>query len=168
MTRATFTEREIALLLQEIRRRGDSRYDHRLHGVLLVARNLSCPNVAELLDEAPRTVEYWVQRFKERGLLGLTDKARPGRPSRLPPDDLRLLAAALTQPPRDSGVVVDEWDGHTVQDWIKKRFGQSVSTRQAQRLLRRYGPGDQGRSAKWCGRQDNASPYPIPVALALR
>ena len=138
MNKATFTEHEITLLADQIRRSGDSRYDHRLHGVLLVARNLSCPKVAELLGEAPRTVEYWVQRFKERGLQGLADRARPGRPSRLAPEDLRQLAAALSKPPRGTGPEPDEWDGQGVRDWIINQFGKSVSTRQAQRLLRRY------------------------------
>jgi hypothetical protein len=32
----------------EIRRSEESRYDHRLHGVLLVAQGMSCPEVAGL------------------------------------------------------------------------------------------------------------------------
>jgi len=41
-------------LQDEIRRTEESRYDHRLHGVLLVAHGMTCPEVAALL-EAP----YW-------------------------------------------------------------------------------------------------------------
>jgi hypothetical protein len=33
-------------LQQEIQRSEESRYDHRLHGVLLVAQGLTCPEVA--------------------------------------------------------------------------------------------------------------------------
>ena len=51
-------------LQQEIQRSAESRYDHRLHGVLLVAQGLTCPEVGRLLGDAPRTVEYWVRRFK--------------------------------------------------------------------------------------------------------
>ena len=65
-------------LQDEIRRSGEARYDHRLHGVLLVAQGLSCPQVAHLLGDAPRTVEYWVQRFEKEGLSGLVG----GRASR--------------------------------------------------------------------------------------
>ncbi len=43
-------------LHDEIRRSEDSRYDHRLHGVLLVCSGLSCYAVAELLGQSPRTV----------------------------------------------------------------------------------------------------------------
>src|SRR2546428_8379657 len=48
-------------LQDEIRRTEESRYDHRLHGVLLVAHGRTCPEVAALLGDAPRTVEYWIR-----------------------------------------------------------------------------------------------------------
>jgi len=75
-------------LQDEIRRSAESRYDHRLHGVLLVAQGVNCCRVAELLGDAPRTVEYWVRRFEEKGLAGLQEGQRPGRPSRLNPQQV--------------------------------------------------------------------------------
>ena len=53
-------------LQDEIRRSEESRYDHRLHGVLLVAQGMTCPEVGRLLGDAPRSVEYWVRHFEER------------------------------------------------------------------------------------------------------
>jgi transposase len=70
-------------LQQEIQRSEESRYDHRLHGVLLVAQGMTCPEVARLLGDAPRSVENWVHRFDQEGLAGLTEGERSGRPSRL-------------------------------------------------------------------------------------
>ena len=68
-------------LQDEIRRSEESRYDHRLHGVLLVAQGMTCPQAARLLGDAPRSVEYWVQRFEKDGLGGLVEAERPGRPA---------------------------------------------------------------------------------------
>jgi hypothetical protein len=45
-------------LQDEIRRSRESRYDHRLHGVLLVTLGMSCPELSSLLGDSPRTVEY--------------------------------------------------------------------------------------------------------------
>src|SRR5882762_2883677 len=42
-----------------MQRSEESRYDHRLHGVLLVAQGMTCPEVARLLGDAPRAVEDW-------------------------------------------------------------------------------------------------------------
>ena len=67
-------------LQQEIHRSDESRYDHRLHGVLLVAQGMTCPEVARLLGDAPRSVEYWVHRFEEHGLGGLTEGERSRTP----------------------------------------------------------------------------------------
>jgi len=47
------TENMIMALQDEIRRNDASRYDHRLHGVLLVAQGMTCPKVAELLGIRP-------------------------------------------------------------------------------------------------------------------
>jgi hypothetical protein len=55
-------------LQDEIRRNAEARYDHRLHGVHLVAQGLNCYIVAELLGDSPRTVEYWVRRFDQKDL----------------------------------------------------------------------------------------------------
>ena len=52
-------------LQDEIRRSEESRYDHRLHGVLLVAQGMTCREAGKLLGDAPRTVEYWVHEFEE-------------------------------------------------------------------------------------------------------
>src|SRR3972149_8544216 len=94
----------IVLGLQgEIRRSEESRYDHRLHGVLLVAQGLTCPEVSRLLGDAPRSVEYWVRRFEERGLAGLTEGQRSGRPRRLSDAQLQEVDRALRQTPRDPG-----------------------------------------------------------------
>ncbi|MBW0001720.1 MAG: transposase, partial [Verrucomicrobia bacterium] len=40
-------------LQDEIRRSPEARYDHRRHGVLLVAQGMNCCQGAELLGDAP-------------------------------------------------------------------------------------------------------------------
>ena len=51
MKRLTITDAFtiVAGLQDEIRRSKESRYDHRLHGVLLVAQGMSCPEVSRIL-----------------------------------------------------------------------------------------------------------------------
>src|SRR5512136_1728361 len=86
-------------LQDEIRRSEESRYDHRLHGVLLVAQGMSCRQVSELLGDAPRTVAYWVRRFERDGLTGLTEEERSGRPRRLSEEQIQDIEAALRMRP---------------------------------------------------------------------
>ncbi len=126
-------------LQDEIRRSEESRYDHRLHGVLLVAQGLTCPEVAGLLGDAPRSVEYWVGSFEKSGLSGLREGERSGRPSRLDEKQLRGINAALRQTPRDRGLGGTLWDGKTLAAWIAEEYGIDLGVRQCQRLFRQLG-----------------------------
>ncbi|MHB8352583.1 MAG: hypothetical protein ACYDFT_07865 [Thermoplasmata archaeon] len=55
----------ILALQDEIRRSDESRYDHRLHGHLLVAQGMLAPEVSRMLGDSPRMGQYWVHRFEE-------------------------------------------------------------------------------------------------------
>ena len=123
-------------LQQEIQRSEESRYDHRLHGVLLVAQGLTCPEIAGLLGDAPRSVEYWVHRYQLQGLAGLTEGDRSGRPSRLSAKQMEEIGRALRNKPSDAGMRVNLWDGKTLSAWIEKAYGVQLRVRQCQRLFR--------------------------------
>jgi len=96
---------------QEILRSEESRYDHRLHGILLICHGFSCYEVAELFGHSPRTVQYWVQHFEESGFAGLEETPRPGRPSRVDESVLAGIAQHLRQSPRELGYSENLWDG---------------------------------------------------------
>ena len=123
-------------LQQEIQRSEESRYDHRLHGVLLVAQGMTCPEVARLLGDAPRSIENWVHRFDQEGLAGLTEGERPGRPSRLDEKQVKEINRVLRSKPSDAGMRVNLWDGKTLSAWIDKAYGVQLGVRQCQRLFR--------------------------------
>lgn len=123
-------------LQQEIQRSEESRYDHRLHGVLLVAQGMTCPEVARLLGDAPRSVENWVHRFDQRGLAGLTEGERSGRPARLDEKQVKEINRVLRAKPSDAGMRVNLWDGKTLSAWIHKTYGVQLGVRQCQRLFR--------------------------------
>ena len=141
MKKLTIADADIMILgLQdEIRRSQDSRYDHRLHAVLLIAQGMSCPEIGRLLGDAPRTIEYWVHRFEEEGLSGLVDLERPGRPSRLGDEEYRVIGEVLRLSPLDVGMGTNLWDGKTLSEFIQSRYRISLGVRQCQRLFRQLG-----------------------------
>jgi transposase len=126
-------------LQDEIRRSEESRYDHRLHGVLLVAQGMSCPEVSGLLGDSPRTVEYWVRRFEERGLAGLVEGERSGRPRRLNDKQLEEINSALRQPPESGGIPRGLGDGKGLAAFIKKQYGVTLGIRQCQYMFKALG-----------------------------
>jgi transposase len=129
----------IMALQDEIRRNDTSRYDHRLHGVLLIAQGMRCPQVAELLGDSPRTVVNWVQRFEAGGLAGLSEGERPGRPSRLNEKQLAIVEGALRSSPTQFGLPTQMWDGPTLSEFLRSELGVKLKVRQCQRLFRQLG-----------------------------
>jgi transposase len=126
-------------LQDEIRRSEESRYDHRLHGVLLVAQGMSCPEVSRLLGDSPRTVEYWIRRFEDRGLAGLVEGERSGRPRRLNDKQLEEINSVLRQPPESVGIPRGLWDGKGLAAFIKKRYGITLGVRRCQDMFKSFG-----------------------------
>jgi len=122
-------------ICDEIRRSPESRYDHRLHGILLVCVGRSCYEVADLLSQSPRTVENWVRSFEQRGLAGLQDGGRPGRPSRVNDAVLQTVAHDLRQSPRDLAYPQTMWDGPLLRHHLAERLGVQIGVRQCQRLF---------------------------------
>ena len=132
-------ENVILALQDEIRRSDESRYDHRLHGLLLVAQGMTAPSVGRMLGDSTRTVQYWIRRFHEEGLSGLAEGDRPGRPRRLTETQMRSVEAVLRRTPEDVGLSGTLWDGKTLSAYIDGQFHVDLGVRQCQRLFRHLG-----------------------------
>jgi len=132
-------ENMIMALQDEIRRNDASRYDHRLHGVLLVAQGMTCPRVAQLLGDSHHTVVNWVRRFEAEGLAGLAEGQRPGRPSRLNDQQMAKVQTALRASPEKFGLTTGMWDGPTLSEFLDRECGVKLKVRQCQRLFRQLG-----------------------------
>lgn len=124
---------------QEILRSEESRYDHRLHGILLVCSGLSCAEVAELFGHGRRTIQYWVRRFEESGFAGLEETPRPGRPSLIDEDIRRELSIDLRCSPRELGYSQNLWDSKLLSHHLSQCYGIQLGERQCRRLFRQLG-----------------------------
>lgn len=124
---------------QEIRRSEESRYDHRLHGVLLACQGFSCCKVAELFGQDSRTVQRWVQRFNNRGFAGLNEEERTGRPKRLDQASWNQLQKELRMQPKEFGYSQNLWDGKMFSHHLSNEYGVQIGVRQCQRIFRQMG-----------------------------
>ena len=129
----------VNLIQDEIHRNNDSRYDHRLHGILLVAKGHTCSSVADLLDHSVTTIENWVNRFNNGGFQALLDEPRTGRPSFLSDQQLMRINQDLREDPKKLGYNQNLWDGKLLSYHILNRFEISLSVRQCQRLFHKLG-----------------------------
>ena len=123
----------------EIQRSEESRYDHRLHGVLLSCSGMSSYEIAALLGHSPRTVQYWIRHFQEHVFAGLEEGERPGRPSALSENVLRAVGQDLRQEPRIGGYPQTFWDGKLLSHHLKTHYQIDIGVRQCQRLFHHLG-----------------------------
>ncbi len=141
MRRLQIEESEVMRLAiqHEIRRSEESRYDHRLHGLLLVTTGQSCGEVARLFGEDATSVQRWVRRFEQSGLEGLREGERPGRPRKLDFRQWRRLQADMRKVPREFGFEANLWDGALLREHLRSQYRIRLGVRQCQRLFRQMG-----------------------------
>lgn len=111
-----------AVVEDEIFRYPEGRYYHRLHVVLHVLKGASCYEAARIYGHSPRTVQYWVHRLMARGLEGLREEERPGRPARLSSSQQEILKGQLCRSPREFGYDRNIWDGPLLSHHIEHLF----------------------------------------------
>ena len=124
---------------QEIMRSEESRYDHRLHGVLLVCQGFSARQVAGFLGQDSRTVQRWVKRFNDHGFAGLAEVERLGRPSRLKEEYWEQVEADLRRHPKEFNYGQNLWDGKLLSHHLSERYGLNMGIRQCQRIFHQMG-----------------------------
>lgn len=124
---------------QEIGRSDESRYDHRLHGLLLVTGGQNCQQVAELFGEDRRTVQRWVKRFESHGLEGMREGERSGRPTTLDAKQWAALGRDLRRDPGAFGLAGHLWDGKLLSEHLRRRYGVTLGVRQCQRIFGQMG-----------------------------
>src|SRR4051794_21837355 len=89
--------------------------------VLLAADGLSNTAIAAQVGVSRPTVIGWRGRYEQRGMKGLADEPRPGRPRQV--DHRAVVAATLTPPPKKLGgdALVVSAAGHTTGDRQRDR-----------------------------------------------
>src|SRR3954454_21280278 len=105
--------------------------------VLLAAEEVPGKEIAEIVGCAEGTVVTWRGRYAERGLAGLADLPRPGKPSPLP-EALRdrVLELTLTEPPDQFGAT--QWSSRLLARALAGE-GTPISHATVARIWHRFG-----------------------------
>ena len=77
--------------------------------VLLSATRVPVPEIMRRLGLSRPTVTHWLRRFEHAGVVGLSDRPRPGRPARISAESLRHIAMVVGARPRDLGIHGARW-----------------------------------------------------------
>jgi transposase len=89
--------------------------------VLQAARGRDNARIAAGLEISVNTVRKWRARFAERGLAGLRDLPRSGRPREISEADRAAVVALACQLPADTGVPLSRWTGPELKRELEDR-----------------------------------------------
>src|ERR687894_22143 len=105
--------------------------------VLLAADGVPGKQIAAIVGCAEPTVVTWRRRYAERGLAGLQDLPRPGKPAQLP-EQLRdrVLELTLTEPPTQFGAT--HWSSRRLAAALAGE-GTPISHATVARIWHRFG-----------------------------
>jgi transposase len=70
---------------------------------------LSAPEVAAKMGLCGATVRFWLKRFNARGLVGLEEDIRSGRPATYSPEERGAVITAALSRPADLGLPFASW-----------------------------------------------------------
>lgn len=118
----------------------EARVVERARIILACLEGKEIQQVARELHASIPTVRKWRRRFSQRGLDGLSDQPRSGKPAKYGPEFRKRVLALLEQPPPTG---MSHWDGPAVAE----KLGASVHA--VWRTLRREGIYLQ-RLRTWC------------------
>ena len=117
--------------------RGESpreRLLHRLHCVAMALNGSSASEAARIYGDSPRAVAYWVTQFKQQGMDGLTEETRPGRPTTLSDEQLKIVQTFIKHLQDESKPI----NSSGVADFILTEFGISLNRNLCWRILKRF------------------------------
>lgn len=122
---------------QEIKNNPEARYSHRLHTVMFLLKGLTTKQSAQFCNDNPRTVKHWGQQYKKKGLSGLKEAPRPGRPRKLTLENLEKIRQDLKKPTSSFGYNQGFWDGPLLKHHLEKQYNIDLTVRHCQRIFHR-------------------------------
>lgn len=108
----------------------------RAQTILLLADGVSQSEVGRRVGLRRRIVRKWAERFVDRGLLGLEDAPRSGRPPRFPPIVATHLVKLACELPDDEARSLSTWTcAELARTLIRDGVVDTISPSSVQRIL---------------------------------
>jgi transposase len=114
-------------------------------------------DIAEDLGCSPATVDNVRQRYRERGLEGLSRRKPPGRTSRATPEYRAALREAVQTPPQTLGYGFSVWSANRLAKHLAKTTNITLSDDRLRTILAEEGFSFQRPKHTMKGKRDEAA-----------
>ena len=121
--------------LERVSRQSVGRVALRAHMVLMSNNSYPVPFIAVIHGCGCDVVRTWLYRYEEKGVVGLEDEPRSGRPRKHPIAPY-VVDAQASNSPRNSGLVQSCWTVGILAAFLATRFGLRLSWATVRRYLK--------------------------------
>lgn len=102
----------------------------RAEGILLSDKGFPLKQIAFIMDVNVQTVSLWIESWEQEGIVGLLDKARPGRPKELTQEQEEEVLEEVKKEPRSLKKVAAE---------LGKKFGIALKVSLLRKIIKQAG-----------------------------
>lgn len=132
----TRDEREMMLQEREVARKNRKQdLDLKLSCLLCVADGMTQRDVAENFGVPLRTLEWWIQQYRNRGVQSLIKGPYSGKKPRLNSEQKKVLAKIIDAGPESVGLDTGVWTACVISALIRTLFDVVYCISQVQRML---------------------------------
>jgi len=117
----------------------DARFAHRMDLILLLCNGHSIKEVSELYEVNRATIHRWVHKLNDKGIEGLLEGHRVGRPRVLSRERFVELRGDLMKLPTYFGYGQGRWDGKLLSHHLNVKYGVLLKVRRCQMLFHELG-----------------------------
>ena len=122
-----------------IRKGSDARVVRRAQMVHLSSQGKKCGEIAELLGFTVPTVHRAIDEFNARGVDGLPDRPRSGRPPKVTERYVTCLKEAVRTSPIELGYAFASWTLSRLREHLGRQCGVVLHPGYLSRLMARHG-----------------------------
>lgn len=130
---------EMAEIGKLIRKGADARVVRRAQMVRLSSRGKKCGEIAELMGFTVPTVHRAIDEFNARGVDGLPDRPRSGRPPKATEGYVACLKKAVRTSPVELGYVFASWTLSRLREHLARKCGVVLHPGYLSRLMAKHG-----------------------------
>jgi len=134
----SLTTQEIKALEHLHRQTNDANVRSRCEMILLSSEGVSAPKIAGRVRFSGRTVRRVIERYEAEGIVGLSNKARSGRPPRVSADYLSQLESLVEQWPRELDLAFSNWTCENLVVYMAQQTDIVIGARQMENYLKAH------------------------------
>jgi transposase len=129
--------------------------------IWLAHQGARVPAIARTLGVCAATVRTWLRRFNARGVDGLADAPRAGRPATYPPEAVGELVAASLTDPQELGLPFGSWTLDRLAAYLEEEKGIAIKRSRIAEIL-------QAEGLRWRQQETWFGERPDPAFAAKR